>query len=201
MRAMSEAARCIIGLGNPGWFYGHTRHNLGFRVVQRLARQVGVRLKGAGFRAKSARAQIEEQPVWLLQPLTMMNRSGDAVGPFAAHHDISAARLLVICDDIYLPLGTVRLRPHGSAGGHKGIASVIAALGADDFPRLRLGVGTPPEGVDAADYVLSWFPRAERTTAARMVERAAEAAHAWVSEGIERAMARFNGSVLESEPA
>lgn len=184
--------RLIIGLGNPGGRYLGTRHNVGFEVVELLAARAGVRLRRGRFRAAQAQARIDDVPVLLVQPHTYMNRSGLAVRAAVAYHQVPTSRVLVVCDDVHLPLGKLRLRRSGSAGGHNGLASIIECLGTEAFPRLRLGVGAPPPGSDQVSYVLSRFAAEEREVIAAAIACAADAAAAWVMLGIEAAMNRFN---------
>ena len=185
-------ARAIVGLGNPGVFYARTRHNLGFRVVWLLAKQAGARLKTGKYSAAAARTTLDGVTTWLLQPLTMMNGSGAAVGALVTGASLQPADVLVVCDDIYLPLGTLRLRPSGGDGGHNGLASIIEVLGTEAFPRLRMGIGAPPAGMDYPTYVLRGFAKPERADAEAMVERAAECARAWLTEDFEKVMGQFN---------
>ena len=129
--------------------------------------------------------------------MTFMNRSGEAVRPLLKAYRLSPQQMLVVYDDIALPLGTLRMRARGSAGGHNGMRSIIAALGTEEFPRLRIGIGAPPEGVDPADYVLSPFEENEKPLMRQMLEHAADACEAWLTEPIEQVMSRFNRSYLQ----
>jgi PTH1 family peptidyl-tRNA hydrolase len=183
----------IVGLGNPGPRYAGTRHNIGRDAVEGLGRRHGVALSTSRFNARYGLGRIGEARVGLAEPLTFMNLSGQAVAPLARFFKVAPAAILLLCDDMDLPLGTLRLRPGGGSGGHNGVASVCASLGTRDIPRLRLGVGRPPPGWDAADYVLARFGAAERDTAIVMAERAADAAEAVVHDGLEAAMNQFNG--------
>ena len=188
------STRAIVGLGNPGMFYARTRHNLGYRVVALLAKQSSARLKTGKYNAAAARTTIEGVTTWLMQPLTMMNGSGAAVGALVTGASLQPADVLVVCDDIYLPLGTLRLRPSGGDGGHNGLSSIIEVLGTEAFPRLRMGVGQPPAGMDYPTYVLHGFAKPERAAADAMVERAAECARAWLTEDFEKVMGRYNAT-------
>ncbi len=178
----------VVGLGNPGPRYAETRHNLGFWVMDRIARAEGLAWKQQG-RAFTARWGSG----WLMKPTTFMNASGEAVAPFVRYYKIAPERLLVVHDDLDLPLGRLRLRRGGSAGGQKGVRSIIEQLGTDAFDRLRLGIGRPPAGWDAAAWVLSKFTPEERPLAERVAEAAAEAVRVWRDEGLEAAQQRFNG--------
>ncbi len=178
----------VVGLGNPGPRYAETRHNLGFWVVDRIAREEGLawRQQGRAFTTRWRRG-------WLMKPTTFMNASGEAVAPFVRYYEIAPERLLVVHDDMDLPLGRLRLRRGGSAGGQKGVRSIIEQLGTDRFDRLRIGVGRPPAGWDAASWVLSRFAPEAGPLAQRVAGAAAEAVRVWEAEGLEAAQQRFNG--------
>ena len=175
--------KLLAGLGNPGREYEGTRHNVGFRVVDLLAERAG-----AVWRVRGDRAEALAGEVLLLKPLTYMNLSGPAVQSALGYRDAVASDCLVVCDDMALPLGAIRLRASGSSGGHHGLDSLIAALGTDAFPRLRVGIGSPPEGMPGADFVLGRFRPGEVPS----IAGAAEAAEAWVRLGLQRAMAEHN---------
>ncbi len=184
--------KIIVGLGNPGFSYRSTRHNLGFMVVNALARRRGMRFRRGRLHGAVAEGRIGKEEVALIRPLTFMNLSGRCVAAVRKHYRCEPADLLVICDDIHLDLGRLRLRRSGSAGGHKGLISIIEHLHTQDFPRLRMGIGRPPEGVRGMDYVLGAFRRSEWPTVHEMIARASEAAETWVYFGIEEAMNRYN---------
>lgn len=200
---MPPVQKLIVGLGNPGPQYEGTRHNVGFAVVQRLATVLGAeRPRGLGS-ALVARAQDGGQGLALAQPLTYMNASGLAVRPLLEAFGLGLDALLVIYDEMQLPLGSLRLRPAGSAAGHNGMKSIIAALGTDRFARLRVGIG-PEEPVPSSqwpDFVLSPFLPRERPVIEAAIDAAAQAARVWATEGIERAMERFNGWRAVLEPS
>src|SRR5579864_1729021 len=181
----------IVGLGNPGRRYRGTRHNLGRDVVERVAAKLGVRLADDGW-ARAARAQFGRARVLLVAPETYMNVSGQAVADVARRRRVRPEGLLVVHDDLDLPLGRLRLRPGNGAGGHNGVRSVIEHLGTKGFPRLRIGIGRPPDGVEAETFVLERFTPDERTVIDEAIERAANAALAVVSDGLEAAMNRVN---------
>ncbi|GAB6877702.1 aminoacyl-tRNA hydrolase [Thermaerobacter litoralis] len=185
--------RIIVGLGNPGPEYEGTRHNVGFAVVDALARRLRTAGWRRGFRSLWTEGAWRGQPVLLLKPQTYMNLSGEAVEQACRALRAEPAEVLVVYDDLDLPPGHLRLRPGGRAGGHRGVASIIEALGRDDFPRLRVGIGRPPAGVDAAEYVLAPFTAEEQALMAAAVQRAAEAVLAVLSTGLDRAMSRYNG--------
>ncbi len=187
----------IVGLGNPGREYAETRHNIGFMASDRLAA-----LWGAGwnletkFQSRLAKAAVEGKRLLLSQPQTYMNASGEAVAAIANFHRVPPARVLVLVDDADLPLGEVRMRPGGSAGGHHGIESVIRHLGTNDFPRLRMGIGRGARGArEITGFVLAPFSPAEKTVVDLVVDRAARQVEIWVRDGIQQAMNRFNGAV------
>jgi PTH1 family peptidyl-tRNA hydrolase len=182
----------IVGLGNPGAEYKGSRHNVGFLVVAGLADGCGIGLSAGRGDFITGQGRIEGEHVTLALPLTYMNRSGQAVIPILAGSHASASDLLVICDDVNLPLGQLRLRRSGSDGGHNGLASIIESLGTDSFARLRLGVGMPPKEVDMADYVLDVFREDELETVSDMTARAAEAVRAILRNGIDSAMTAYN---------
>lgn len=183
----------VVGLGNPGPRYADTRHNLGRVAVEALARQLGTALAQTKFNARFGLAKIGPARVVLAYPLTFMNESGRAVAPLARFFKVPPARLLVVTDDLDLPLGRLRLRAEGGAGGHNGLSSVIQALGTTRFPRLRLGIGRPPAGWDPADYVLAGFGPEERIEAERAVERACAAVESVGRDGLDAAMSAHNG--------
>ncbi|GIW70982.1 MAG: peptidyl-tRNA hydrolase [Planctomycetota bacterium] len=187
-------ARLVVGLGNPGRRYARTRHNVGFRVLERLAERWGVALARRRFEGLYAVAATPQGQVVLLAPQTYMNESGRAVAAYARYYKVEPAQTLVVSDDIALPFGTLRLRAAGSAGGQKGLASVIAALGTEAFPRLRIGIGAPPPPMEAADYVLAPFAEEEERLLPEVIERAADCVQCWLAEGIDRAMSRFNAA-------
>ena len=192
------ATRLIVGLGNPGPDYDWTPHNLGFHVVERMAAREGSIFEDAAkFPAKLdgplefTFAWTSAQDALLVKPMTYMNLSGDVVAPLASHFDAAPSQILVVFDDIDLPLGKRRIRPHGGTGGHRGMKSIVERLGTDRFPRLRIGVGKP--STDAARHVLSRFSGEELKAAEASVAEAAEAAFDWLDTGdIEKCMTRFH---------
>ncbi|HID95187.1 MAG TPA: aminoacyl-tRNA hydrolase [Candidatus Latescibacteria bacterium] len=178
----------VIGLGNPGEQYRRTRHNIGSVVVERLAKCVGGKWKGGENCYLFTRVLIEGTPVLLVKPTTFMNSSGIAVAELIRRFEVPITELVVVSDDVNLPLGKIRLRAKGSDGGHKGLASLIYHLGSEHFPRLRLGIGSPPEAVDLVDYVLSEFEGEELPKVEEMVSRAIVVIRVLVCAGIEKAM-------------
>ncbi|HEX3555545.1 MAG TPA: aminoacyl-tRNA hydrolase [Thermoanaerobaculia bacterium] len=198
-------ARLILGLGNPGEEYRDTRHNVGFRVIEELARRWQLALDRLECNALAARigageggAQAEgDGDVLLAKPQTYMNRSGHAAHCFVERYELDPADVLVVYDEVNLPLGKLRLRRAGSPAGHRGLESILESLRTAEVPRLRLGVAPPgetrPPGEELADFVLSPFDAGEREEAEAMVRRAADAVEVWLREGPEVAMTRFNG--------
>jgi len=183
--------KAIVGLGNPGSEYAATRHNVGFEVVDELARRWRVTLKK--WKSIADIALVQDRGVLLVEPRTYMNDSGRAVSAVMAFYKILPADVLIVVDEAQLPLGKLRLRPSGSAGGHNGLKSVIEHVG-KDVPRLRIGVERGDKAWDLSDRVLSRFPRSEREVVDRAVTRAADAADTFVADGIHLAMNRFNAS-------
>ena len=183
----------IVGLGNPGRKYAGNRHNAGFHVVDRLAAAAGLRFDEQRSRASLARGRIEEVGVALIKPQTYMNLSGEAVGSVARFFKVSPERTLVVFDDLDLPLGALRLREQGGAGGHRGMASIIAHLSTRDFPRVRIGIGRPPGQMPPEAYVLQDFSADEKAVMEQTYERAVDAVRVVLREGFQMAMNRFNG--------
>jgi len=184
--------KAIVGLGNPGSQYKRTRHNVGFDVVEELARRTSAGFESAPAEALIAKWRRPEEVVLLVKPLTFMNLSGQAVGELSRYFKIDTPDLLVIVDEVHLPLGKLRARRRGSAGGHNGLKSIIAHLG-DEFARLRVGVGRGGDQRNMADHVLSRFEKGEAAEVERMTARAADAAEMFITSGIEAVMNAFNG--------
>src|ERR687894_33208 len=184
----------MVGLGNPGERYEWTRHNLGFMLVDLLARQSNAQVKRAECRALVGRAEVEGRAVELVKPQTYMNLSGESVACLLRKRAglKPAADLLVVSDDIALPFGTIRLRPRGSSGGQKGLKNIISALGTDEFMRLRVGIKPEHPVSDTAGFVLERFPRAQREEVEQVLGRASDALRAVLRDGIDKAMAQFN---------
>ena len=190
-----SAGWMLVGLGNPGPKYARSRHNVGFRAVDALCEQQRCRCDRLRLKALTGFCELGGQKVLLVKPMTYMNLSGQAVRPLADYYKIPPERILVIFDDISLPVGKLRVRPDGSAGGHNGDKSLIAELGTQDFPRVKVGVGAKPHpDYDLADWVLSSFSSQEEKLLAPTLERALLAAEAVIAEGTTRAMNQFNGN-------
>ncbi len=201
-QAAPEGAHLIVGLGNPGTEYAESRHNVGFSCLRVLAKRHRLSFEGARSRARVARGTIQGAPVVLARPQTYMNLSGQAVRGLIQWLRIGPDRLLVVYDDLDLPVGRIRLRADGSAGGHRGMLSIIEHLGTSEFPRLRVGIGRPANAAShdnpAIDHVLSEFDAAERLVMNAAFERAADAIECLLAQGLEAAMNRFN---VEAAPA
>jgi PTH1 family peptidyl-tRNA hydrolase len=187
--------KLIVGLGNPGREYRDTRHNVGFMVVDALADRWRVNDQWRErFEAVQIKTTVGAEPVILAKPLTFMNLSGQAVAAIAGFFRIEPADVFVIVDEAALPLGRLRARRDGGAGGHNGLKSVIQHLGTPAFPRMRVGVGRGADGRDLSDHVLGRFEAAERDTVSAAVLRAAEATEMFIADGIERVMNAFNAA-------
>ena len=182
--------KLIVGLGNPGSKYAGTRHNVGFAAIDEAARRASVTFETAP--ADALMARIRSREVLLVKPLTFMNESGQAIGELLRYFKIDVADLLVVVDEVQLPLGRLRARARGSAGGHNGLKSVIQHVG-DEFARLRLGVGRGDSRRDLADHVLAKFEKDEAEDVARMIDRATDASEVFVTAGIAAVMNQFNG--------
>jgi peptidyl-tRNA hydrolase, PTH1 family len=191
--------KLLVGLGNPGPRYRETRHNVGFQVIDELARRGAVSGWREAFNALTARTVAAGQPAVLAKPVTFMNLSGEAVAGVASFYKIEPADVLIVLDEAALPLGRLRARRRGTAGGHNGLKSVIERLGTDEVPRLRIGVGRGDLRRDLADHVLSKFEPGEREMVEAAVLRAADAADMFVAEGIERVMNAFNAADGQEE--
>jgi len=183
--------KLIVGLGNPGRQYAHNRHNVGFQCLDRLAQARGLSFAQRRAKASLVLGKIADVGVVLAKPLTYMNLSGQAVGQLVSFYKLSLEDILVIYDDLDLPLGTIRLRPEGGSGGHKGMRSIIEALGSQAFPRLRVGIGRPLDN-DAVSYVLSDFTADEQITLESAYEKVVAAVELFLREGIEAAMNAYN---------
>lgn len=183
----------VVFLGNPGTKYDKTRHNAGFMTAEKCEKATGARILRARFRALTDQVRVGEQTVLLLKPQTFMNLSGEAVGEAAKFYKVPPERVLVVSDDVSLPVGKLRIRARGSAGGHNGLKSIIQHLGTDAFPRVKIGVGAPPHpDYDMADWVLGRFQGRDAEDMDAACTRAWEAAESVITQGTEKAMSRFN---------
>jgi peptidyl-tRNA hydrolase, PTH1 family len=186
--------RLIVGLGNPGAEYEWSRHNLGFMLIDNLARESGIDVNRKECRALVGRGEIAATAVKLVKPQTYMNLSGETLACLMARHKLESPgeQLIVISDDLALPFGTIRIRARGSAGGHNGLKSIIAALGTNEFIRLRIGIQPEHPITDPKRYVLDTIPRAIRAEVEKIIERGAEAIHSILRDGVLKAMSQYN---------
>ena len=184
----------LVGLGNPGDKYDNTRHNVGFAAIDQLAEELRVPVQKLKYRALTQTVELGGAKVLLMKPITYMNLSGEAVGEAARFFKIPADHVLVLSDDVSLPLGKLRIRKGGSAGGHNGLKNIIQHLGTDQFPRVKIGVGEKPHpDYDMADWVLGKFAGEDLKTITQAIQRAGKAAECYIHDGPDRAMNRFNG--------
>jgi len=184
--------KLVVGLGNPGRKYQDTRHNIGYHVLGELARKFATSTVRNKFHGEVVEANLSGAKALLLSPTTYMNRSGTSVQAAKAFFKISNEDLVIVCDDLNLPLAKLRFRAKGSSGGQKGLADIIRCLATEEFPRLRIGVGTPPPGWSWPDFVLSKFTKNEIDDIDRAAREAADALAVWASEGVDACMNRYN---------
>ena len=184
----------VLGLGNPEKRYQKSRHNLGFRVLDSLAKRLKIRIKTKRYKSLMGRGRIGREGIVLAQPLTFMNNSGVAAASLVRRLKIPLKNLVVVCDDIDLPIGRIRIRREGGSGGHKGLESINQHLKSNEFPRLRMGVGRPPQGMDPKKYVLQDFTKEENLLVKKAIDKAREALIFLVEEGIIPAMNKYNSS-------
>ena len=184
----------LVGLGNPGDKYDNTRHNVGFAAIDQLAEELRVPVQKLKYRALTQTVELGGAKVLLMKPITYMNLSGEAVGEAARFFKIPADHVLVLSDDVSLPVGRLRIRKGGSAGGHNGLKSIIQHLGTDQFPRVKIGVGEKPHpDYDMADWVLGKFAGEDLKTITQAIERVGKAAECYIQDGPDKAMNKFNG--------
>lgn len=191
--------KAIIGLGNPGMKYAGTRHNIGFDAVTAIADKYNLSINNKKFKGVYADGHIAGEKVLLVQPQTFMNLSGECVREVADFYKLNPDEIIIICDDINLDVGRLRIRKKGSAGGHNGLKNIIAHLGTEEFPRIRVGVGEKTEGWDLADYVLARFDKDSEPVICEALANVVGAVETWISEGIDAAMNRFNVSAKKKE--
>lgn len=182
----------IAGLGNPGAQYEHTRHNIGLEAVEQWGKSLGVTLGELHFRSKHTLIEYRGNKIVLLCPLTFMNKSGEAVRDCIRHYDLKIDRLLVMHDDLDLPMGKIKVVGNGGAGGHKGVSSIIHLLGSSEFSRVKIGIGRPRHGEAVADYVLNCFYDDEKKLAEKVIRMAMKASELFVLEGVQAAMNHIN---------
>jgi peptidyl-tRNA hydrolase, PTH1 family len=191
----------IVGLGNPGKKYENTRHNIGFMCMDAFANAYQIKLDGSQSKAKTGDGTVRGRRVLLVQPQTYMNESGVAVRALADFYKIEPDHILLIYDDLDTDLGTLRIRAKGGAGGQKGVKSTIQHLGTQDFPRIRFGIGRPPGKMDPAAYVLRPFDKDDAALVQETIHRVVQAIDLWLSDGIDTAMNRHNGTVEDAADA
>lgn len=185
--------KLIAGLGNPGRFYTDSRHNIGFSVIKALGKSYKILLKKDSHTfSLSGKGSVDNQAVILALPLTYMNLSGIALSALLKKYKIDLEDLLIICDDLDLELGSIKIKPGGSSAGHRGLGSIINSLGTQGFARLRIGIGRPSQDKDPADYVLSAFSRKEKQELSQIIEKACDCCRLWVDRGIAESMNIFN---------
>jgi peptidyl-tRNA hydrolase, PTH1 family len=184
--------KCIVGLGNPGKQYEHTRHNIGFEVIDALSHQLSIPLDQTKFKGFYGIGFYKGEKVLLLKPLTYMNLSGESIRAVMDYYQIDIEDFLVIYDDLDLPVGKIRLRQKGSAGGHNGIKSTIAHLGTQEFNRIRIGIDRPQNGMSVPDYVLGRFRNEEMILTEEAVKKSTEACEAWLSKPFLQVMNEYN---------
>lgn len=184
--------KCIIGLGNPGWKYRKTRHNIGFMIIDELAKRWRTKLSEKKFNGRFTIEHVDGERIALLKPETFMNLSGECIRPFIDYYNINIENMLVIYDDLDLPTGRIRLRKQGGHGGHNGVRSTIEHVGTKKFKRLRVGIGRPTTAQPIVDYVLENFRKEEREEADLGIQLAADACEAWLHRSFDDVMNEFN---------
>jgi PTH1 family peptidyl-tRNA hydrolase len=193
---MTTEPYLIIGLGNPGREYRESRHNLGFMLLDRLAVKVNARFTRLQSKALVANSTYQDRKVILAKPQTFMNLSGQSAQGLVHFYKIPLDRLLVAHDDLDLPPGTIRIRPDGGSAGQKGMGSILERFGTDKFPRLRMGIGRPPGQMSGPEYVLQDFTKSEMAIVSETLDRATEAVLCFITDGLEAAMNKYNGTAL-----
>jgi PTH1 family peptidyl-tRNA hydrolase len=183
--------KILVGLGNPGIFYRMTRHNIGFQVIDRLAETNQISIRTKRFKSLYGKGEVDAQEVVLAKPMTYMNRSGEAVKKMADFFHLRIEDIIVVHDDLDLPFGRLRFKRRGGDGGHQGIRSIIEWMGGNNFLRLKVGIGRPPQGMDSAKYVLERFNKIERSLLDQLLFQGAESLKVMLLEGVEKAMNQF----------
>lgn len=192
-RSRGGVSWIVVFLGNPGPKYRDTRHNAGFMAADAMEKKLGVSINKLRFKALTAQSTLGGEKVLLLKPQTYMNLSGESVSPAAAFYKVPPEHIIVVSDEVSLPIGKLRIRKSGSAGGHNGLKNIIAMLGTDAFPRIRMGVGAPPHAdYDMADWVLSSFKNQDADDMRSLAVRVCDAVECYIAEGPDRAMNKFN---------
>ncbi len=189
----------IVGLGNPGREYKSNRHNVGFMLIDKLASRLGVTFGRMESQALVTKTDYLERRLALAKPQTYMNLSGQAVSSLVRFYKVPLTNSLVVYDDVDLPMGTLRMRPSGGAGGHNGVVSILERLGTQEFPRLRIGISRPPGRLEAADYVLHDFSKEELEVLPDILDQAVGAVLTYITEGLEAAMTQYNTQVVDEK--
>lgn len=184
--------KLVIGLGNPGLAYANTRHNVGFKVINKVANLTKIKIEGKKYRSRIGQGKILDNEVILAKPMTYMNLSGEAVELLVRNFQVNLTDLLIVYDDVDLDIGKIRIRKKGSAGGHNGVNSIIKELDSQEFPRIRIGIGSPPPEIEVRDYVLSNWTTEELEIIESTIEKAAKSVICTIEEGIDVAMNRYN---------
>lgn len=184
--------KLVVGLGNPGLYYAHTRHNVGFRTINKVSKLTHIEIKGRKYKSRLGQGKILDEEVILAKPMTYVNLSGEAVGLMVREFHVNLSDLLVVYDDVSLELGKIRMRKKGSAGGHNGMTSIIKVLASEEFPRIRIGIGFPPLHVPFQDYVLSRFTQEEEEIIEQAISKASQCIICCIEENIDTAMNKFN---------
>ena len=187
----------IAGLGNPGSEYKDTRHNIGFQVIGRLGHELGVHLRGRRFKSRNTQTKLQGKDIILLCPMTFMNLSGHSVKKCADFFKLKEENILIIHDDLDLPVGRIKVVRHGGSGGHKGVQSIIDHLGSSQFPRVKIGIGRPQCGEDTEDYVLSLFYDDQKDVMEMVIQQSVKACRSFVLDGVEVVMNHFNNQNLK----
>lgn len=191
---LPDAPFLLVGLGNPGREYRGNRHNVGFMTIDRCSEAFGIKIGKVQAKALIGIGQWEGRKIILVKPQTYMNLSGDSVGSLLRYYKVPLTQMIVVHDDLDLPVGSLRLRPGGGSAGQKGVASTINKIGTQNFPRLRIGIGRPPGQMDAADYVLQDFSKSDQEIMNPTLDRAVEALKVFIRDGLDAAMNQFNGT-------
>jgi peptidyl-tRNA hydrolase, PTH1 family len=195
---MEREIMVLVGLGNPGSEYAKTRHNIGFMLLDRVAEAWNIKVGKRKFEGELGEGEYKGKRIILVKPRTFMNLSGMCVASVLTYYRLTPENMMVICDDFNLPLGTVRIRRNGSSGGQKGLASIISQAGTDNFSRMRIGIGLPPQNQEPVNYVLGKFTTDEQAAVTASLEKAEKALTLYLEEGIEKAMSHCNVKVREA---
>ncbi len=187
----------IAGLGNPGKTYRENRHNIGFMVIDSLAKQLDIQMKRVKSKAIIGTGKLDDKSIILAKPQTYMNASGESISPLLRYYKVPLQNLIIIHDDLDIAFGSIRIRPSGGTGGQKGMKSIVSKLGSQDISRIRIGIGRPPGRMDPADYVLHNFDSNQIALKEEILERASQAVITFIREGLEKAMNAHNGDLTK----